>query len=690
MIELNSIDQFFYRMTDIPPDGTSELEELVNWEIDKCLGGVRLDNVDISGWIYWHLNHWYIRDDYEDKYGNVQRGKMRASCRDNEWEVGCYLEQCRVEKKGYMHIGVRQFGKSEIMASYMGYHAELFENTQNVVVGGNDDDLQMIRDKIDFGIKNIWKGLQIPKLDKDSKKNMVRLGFKEKGGEDQIWSYLVVRNVSEGNKTEGPAGVTAKAYATDEIGKFAFAASFEAAKPAFKSKFGWRCVPLLFGTGGSFDKGADAERFFKNPEANNLLAVIDPETGEKTAIFMSGLYRIDCKYATTLGDYLRATGKIDWATPNLDQIPMMVSDKEKARELIMKERAEKAKDPDKSELQKLIMYYPLTPKECFLSSAVNPFPVQAAQAHLDYLNQNNITGRYVRFYRDSAGKVRTSYADSHDRPISDFPTKGNLGKDCPMVIWEEPISNAPRGLYVAGADPYNNDVSDWSDSLGTLTIWKRMTDVAGETYQDMPVATLASRPTLMNTWHEQVEMALEYYNAVCFPENAAGTFIQYFESKNKGHMLGQGFNIAKEINPNTRANQGGKIYGLSPTIQNINYCMSLLIEYCKEQIQVGTHPETREPIYKLGVTRILDPALLKEIIKYNPDEGNYDRIVAVRHALAYAKHLDKYYPIVNIKEPDFQPDNKRNPLMSSPFAPAMGGFVKAASPFPRTPRGLRL
>jgi hypothetical protein len=685
MAQTITIKDFFNKMPSLPIEGTKEFQELVDWEIEKCLGGVIVDNVFISGWLYWHLNHWNIRDDYEDEYGNVQRKKMLASLRDNEWEVGQYLEECRIEKKGYMHIGVRQFGKSEIMASYMGYHAELFQHTQNVVVGGNDDDLQLIRDKIDFGIKNVWRGLQIPKLDKDTKKNMTRLGFKAKGGDDHVWSYIIVRNVSEGNKTEGPAGVTAKAYATDEVGKFAFAQSFEAAKPAFKSKYGWRCVPLLFGTGGSFDKGADAERFFFNPEANNLLAVTDPETGKKTAIFMSGLYRIDCKYLTNLGDYLRKEGKINWPTPNLDQIPMWVSDKEKARELILKERAEKAKDPDKTELQKLIMYYPLTPRECFLSNAINPFPTQAAQSHLDYLLDNNVTGRYVRFYRDERGKAQYKFAEQHDRPISEFPTKGNLGKDCPIIIWEEPISNAPRGLYIAGADPYNNDVSDWSDSLGTVCIWKRMTDVAGETYQDMVVASMASRPNSMNDWHEQVELLLEYYNAVCFPENAAGTFIQYFERKNKGHYLGQGFNIAKEINPNTRANQGGKIYGLSPTIANINYCMSLMIEYCKEQIQVGTHPETREPVYKLGITRILDPVLLQEIIKYNPEEGNYDRIVAFRHALAYARHLDKYYPIAQIAEPEKQKPHKPNPMLNSPFNPIASTFSKSmGTPFTST------
>jgi hypothetical protein len=363
-----------------------------------------------------------------------------------------------------------------------------------------------------------------------------------------------------------------------------------------------------------------------------------------------------------------------------------VSDKVLAHKRITEEREQKAKDPDKTEYLKAIMYHPLTVQECFLSGSQNPFPIEAARQHLDYLRANQITGRYIRLHRDSSNVVRHKFAEPHDRPISEFPTKGNTGTDAPIIIWEEPIPNAPVGLYVGGADPYNQSVSQWSDSLGTFCIFKRMTDVIGETYQDMVVASFAARPESMDKWHETVEMLMEYYNAVCFPENEAATFIQYFERKNKGHMLAQGFNIAKEINPNTKATGGGRIYGLAATEKNIDYCMSLMIEYCKDLIQVGTNPNTKEPIMKMGVTRILDPILLEEIIKYSPEDGNYDRIVAFRHALAYAKHLDKYYPIIKIEEQprERQEKPKRSSLLDSPFVKSPSSFGKMGTMFPKT------
>ena len=53
----------------------------------------------------------------------------------------------------------------------------------------------------------------------------------------------------------------------------------------------------------------------------------------------------------------------------------------------------------------------------------------------------------------------------------------------------------------------------------------------------------------------------------------------------------------------------------------------------------------------LGVSRILDPVLLEEIIKFNED-GNFDRIVAFELALSMAYHLDPIIGKLTNTEPD--------------------------------------
>ena len=63
-----------------------------------------------------------------------------------------------------------------------------------------------------------------------------------------------------------------------------------------------------------------------------------------------------------------------------------------------------------------------------------------------------------------------------------------------------------------------------------------------------------------------------------------------------------------------------------------------------------------EVVYKdenteiLGVTRVFDPMLLEEIINFNSEEGNYDRIVAAELAVALADHLNPQFVVASEKK----------------------------------------
>lgn len=658
-----------------------EILALVNREISRCMGGVFVEGVFFSGWLYWHLNHWWIRDDIEDDNGNIIRRKLHPSLRDNEWIVANYLEQCRVQRKGYLHIGVRQFGKSEIMASYLAYNATLFEHTQNVIVGGNEDDLNLLKDKIDFGIKNLWTAIKIPKLTKDSKANMIKLGVKNVSNEDEVWSFLVIRNVSEGKKTEGPAGVTAKAFAIDEIGKFPFAQAFSAARPAFVSKFGWRCVPILFGTGGSFEKGNDAERFFYHPEANNFLDIVDPETGERTAIFMSGLYRIDCKYPTTLGDYLLKEGIIspDQERTDLCKIEMMVSDKVLAEKLIKEERAIKAKDPDQTEYLKLIMYYPLTPKECFLSSAENFYNQDIARNKRQKLEASAYRPMYVDLIEEGDKII---HKVSEKLPISSYPTKDKENLDAPICILEHPIPDPPYGLYVAGIDPYKFDQSRYSGSLGAIYIFKRMYDVQSDTYQDMFVAWYVARPKDKSVWNNNARLLLKYYNAQGLCENDEMSFIDYMNTKGDGHFLMDTPEWLKEFIPTSSTLTRPK--GISRANAKVRDLLRTNFkQYMEEPFTSIPLPGSTETKTLLGVEKVNDFVLLEEIEKWNVD-GNFDREVAASLAITAAKKLDQQRITVSITGDDPRFMIKKNKNGSAIvnrkreiFSPVRTSFIKS-------------
>lgn len=526
---------------------------------------------------------------------------------------------------------------SEMEASYFGMNAIMFQNTQNVIVCGNDNDLSLLKDKVDFGLRKLWKGLAIPRLDKTWRSNQVRLGYKTPDGDDKIWSYIIIRNAKDGHNTEVAAGTTAKSFIMDEVGKYSFSSAFKAAEPAFKGKNGWRAVPILVGTGGSFDNGKDAENFFYNPEANNFLT-IENEDNSKTGLFLSGLYRQDCKYKTTLADYLiNVRGMNLPDVSELSQIEMWVSDKDKALNLIEKERIAAKLHPDRTMYLKQVMYFPITVNECFLSASQNIFDVESAKHQKARLLAQEKTGTPVVLYNDGE-KITHRFTDK--LPITNFPLKTDDSKDAPVIIYEFPIESPPYGLYVAGVDPYRQGQSKYSDSLGSVYIYKRMHDLTGEKYQDMFVASYCARPEKKEIWDEQARLLIKYYNARALVENDEVSFIDYMIAKGDAHYLEKQPDWLKEVVPNTTVRRD---YGIHRSAEKIrDFLHTCLKKYLEEPIFVEKDENGNVIREILGVTKIFDPVLLEEIIQYN-DEDNFDRVIAAELAIAQAMKMDPIF-----------------------------------------------
>lgn len=641
--------EFFKNIKSLPPKGTKEFDDLIEWEKEKLLGGITVNGVKFSGWLYWHLNHWHIRGDDLDKYGNIVRVPILPDLRDNEWIRDQHLQACQENKLGYFEAGGRQLGKSEAESSICIYTATLFQNSQNVIVGGDDADLSLIKDKIDFGIDNLWEGLRKPKIDKDWRKPMIRLGYRLKNGKDIVWSYLMIRNVTRGKNTEGPAGTTAKSYISDEVAKYPFGSVFEAAKPAFMSKYGWRLVPICVCTGGSFEKSDDAERYFNNPRANSMMPVVDPKTGKETALFMSGIYRMDCKENMTLSEWLIREGNLPPGEyPELDKITIAVADKEKARKKILQERKDKESDPDKTEYLKLIMYNPLDPDECFMTLGSNIFNAEIAKKQKERIKESEAFGIPV-ILKNTGSKIIHD-TDTRKLPISSYPIKPNESKDAPPVIWEFPIEEKPPfGLYVAGVDPYRQGKAEFSTSLGAVYIYKRMHDIYSEKFQNMFVASYVARPDSRTEWWEQARWLIRYYNARTLVENDDISFIDYMTSVNDDHYLEPSPEWLKAVAPTSSIDRP---YGLSTANPKIRaHVLSNYKKYTEERLHVERDSEGSIVSEILGVSRIMDSILLEETMKYNED-GNFDRIIAASLAVTLANHLDPIVGKITTTETD--------------------------------------
>jgi len=658
--------EFFINMKSIPSKDSVEYDAFFARELEKIKYGVKINGVDISGWLYWHVNHWKMAMDAIDpRNGDIIRKFDNPQLRDNEWVIAEHLKKAEEEKKGLCIIGSRRLGKSVYASSYSGRSATIYQGSENVIVGNNKDDLGVITSLMDKGLLGLHEHFRFGRILDDWKKE-VALGFKDKKGTRLEWSKIFIRNTDGGKITEVVAGTTPKSLIFDEIGKADILDVFNGAKPSFATPYGWRCVPILIGTGGSFEKGRDAEKIFNDPDSYNMLVVeLKDEGNKKTCVFMPGTYSLEFpKKETPLSEFLNISTKSE-----LDDIKIWVSDIEENKNTILTKRKDLERAKDNKTLLKEIMYFPLTSDECFLSETGNKFPVEAAKKHLDYLIRTDNVGKPYRLFRDVDTKV-TAEPDLKRKPIMDFPHEKTDDLDAPVMIYEPPIPNPPAFLYIASLDPYNVSTSSNSESLGVAYIFKRMYDPVAGTFQRRIVASYAARPETLKEFYETFEMLLEYYNATAMIENMDNGVIQHMDNKNKSHYLADGFSLLKEISPKTSITNRNK--GLPATKGVINFCMDLFLEYCNEEIVID-YDDKGEAIKALGLVRISDPVLLKEMIAYN-EKMNADRIVSFRHIMAYDNHLDKFYNKVDVRNSEERPTFIGDKLRKSPFTIASSPF----------------
>lgn len=640
--------ELFINMKSIPGKDSAEYEAFFQRELEKIEYGVTINGVFIDPWLYWHTNHWNIfKNELDPKNPNVTKRIFgHPELRDNEWGFAEARASAINKKMGLLAIGIRRFGKSEIEASIIGRSATIFRGSENVVSGGNDKDIKLITDKLERGLGSVHPYFSWQRVEDDWKRQ-VTLGIKERSGKRYVHSYILIRNYDDGNNSEAAAGITAKEFIIDEIGKFPFLRALEAAIPAFTSEFGWICSPLLVGTGGSFEKGNDAEKVFFNPEAHNMLGFTWKDEPKQVGFFVSNNYRLEAKIETNLGEWLKNDkGILVPANSELYAVPFKSSNVELAEKTADKKREVAKKANDQESYLKEIMYYPKNPMECFLTVGNSFYNGETARQQKTRLLSMGRLGSPVVLYDDGEGEIKHQFSDKP--PIMNWPTKTTDDKDAPIIIYEFPMESPPFGLYVAGVDPYRQDKSKYSKSVGAVYIFKRIHKIGGEGYQDMFVSSYAARPDDIDKWNEQARLLVKLYNARTLCENDEMSFINYMIYKGDGHFLEDQPDWLREIVPNTTVNRTKGIHRSAEAVRV--HLRGLLKKYLDEKIGVKRNDKD-EPIGDiLGITRILDPMLCEEISKFNEDD-NFDREVAASLAIALARHLDVQF-IVSSSEID--------------------------------------
>jgi hypothetical protein len=630
-MNLQSIDykDWFINQKRIPDKESEEYRDFFNFHKDLCLNGAMMGGVYINPFLYWHLNIWHTEVDVIDDRGRISQQYANPLLRDNEWIVTNEIDRAQQEKKGLVILGIRRFAKSVLEASYIAWGATFDENSQNIIAGLNAPDIKLITDKIDKGLNFLPEAWRWQRIE-DNWKNQVTLGIKTKSGERIPFSQILIRNLDEGNNEEAIAGTKPRKLIIDEIGKGSFLRGFQAAVPGFTTPFGWGCSPILTGTGGDMKRFMDAKSLMFDVDNFNFLTYNnEKDTSRVHGLFISYKYRMEAKESSTLGTFLDQPADSD-----LHEIPMLVSNEEKAAEITTTNLERLKKAGDRVAYLKEKMYYPMEVDDIFLNEDTNIFDIEAAKRQKTRLTNQERTGTPIILFSDGE-KIGHDFTDK--LPITNFPLKNSDSKDAPVIIYEFPVNNPPYGLYVAGVDPYRQGQSAYSSSLGAVYIYKRMHDLTGEKYQDMFVASYVARPDKKEHWEEQARLLIKYYNARTLCENDDISFIEYMKAKGDGHYLEKQPQWLQEIVPNTTVKRE---YGIHRSSQKIiDYLHNCLKKYLEEVILIEKDEAGNLIREVTGVSKIFDPVLLEEIIQYN-DQGNFDRIVAAELAIAQAVKMD--------------------------------------------------
>jgi hypothetical protein len=631
--------EWFINQKRIPPKDSVDHKAFFDFQKELCMNGCMMDGVYINPFLYWHLNVWHTEVDTIDEYGRINQKYAKPLLRDNEWLVTNEIDRAHKEKKGLVILGIRRFAKSVIEASYIGHGATFDENSQNIIAGLNAPDIKLITDKIDKGLNFLPKEWRWQRVE-DNWKNQVTLGIKTKGGTRIPFSQILIRNLDGGNNEEAIAGTKPRRLIIDEIGKGNFLRGLQAAIPGFTTPFGWGCSPILTGTGGDMKMFMDAKSLMFDVDNFNFLTYNNAKDTKRIhGLFISHKYRMEAKEDSTLGSFLDKK-----KTSSLHEIPMLVSNEEKATKITNEilERLKKA--GDRVAFLKEKMYYPQEVDDIFLNEDTNIFDIEAAKRQKYRINEQEKTGVPVILYDDGEG-VKHDFTDK--LPITNFPLKQTDLKDAPAIIYEFPVENPPYGLYVAGIDPYRQGKSAYSTSLGSIYIYKRMHAIAGEKYQDMFVASYCARPEKKETWDEQARLLIKYYNARALCENDEISFIDYMISKGDAHYLERQPEWLKEIVPNTTVRRDYGIHRSSSKVRD--FLHGCLKKYTEDVIHTELDDEGEVLSSVKGMAKILDPVLLEEMIQYN-ETGNFDRIIAAELAIGLAMKLDPIMGRVGDKE----------------------------------------
>ncbi len=271
-----------------------------------------------------------------------------------------------------------------------------------------------------------------------------------------------------------------------------------------------------------------------------------------------------------------------------------------------------------TEIQQRMQEKPFGPSEAFATSSVNNFPVVELRKQLKRIQIEELDkkrGTPVKLFYDGNVVKDKPILDGSVSPIDSYLNVPTNKKGC-IIVYERPVSDAPRGLYKIGYDPVRQDEGT---SLAAIIVYKGVHK--STTYHSNIVATYVGRLDSTDDLDEIALMLADYYNTQIMHENEVTGVKNYFRRKKRLDALAM--QPDQVISSNIKKSRVSRTYGCHMTTA----LKDAGERYIKEWLlTIIDYDENQKPIRALD--RIYSKRLLEELINYNRD-GNFDLVSAL-------------------------------------------------------------
>ena len=595
---------------------------------NKCRNGVIYKEDDKTWFItrdyYMWLNFLPIFDKEEKKYGFAKVRDAQYHLALYEWLAELNNQHSAILKK--RQIASSYFHMGKIINTYW------FEEGSTCKIGASLKDF--INDK------GSWKFLEEYKIFLNEHTAWYRPSNPEKVllWQQQIEVKIGNRKTARGLKSKIQGGSFEKNATTGVGGPCTYffheeagiapkmSETYEYLRPAMSSGMMTTGMFIAAGSVGDLDQCNPLKEMIMNPDANDIFAVETNLIDADGTIGMAGLFIPE-----------------QWSMPPyIDEYGN--SQIEEAIKAIELERNRWKNELNGEQFQLRISQKPLNIAEAFAYRKASIFPQGVLSKQLKKIEEKEYPYELLDLTREQEGIIAKR---SNKLPISRFPVdRKQHDKTGVIVVWERPTSKRPDfGQYYASIDPVSEGKTTTSDSLCSIFVYKNAVEViretvAGDTEQfiekDKIVAAWCGRFDDINKTHERLELLIEWYNAWTIVENNISLFIQHMIARRKQRYLvpKQQILFLKDLGSNKSVYQeyGWKNTGTLFKSHLISYAIEFIREVIDEELDDSGNVITQT----LGVERIPDQMLLKEMLAYYPGL-NVDRLVAFGALIAFVK-----------------------------------------------------